>query len=207
VEHRVEERKAVLAAAAEDESRFEGVVILGVDGHVWHHVSTKPVEEGGRGPKDLTGLVDRTRDAHGHIRARLLDLLPGRSGATDAGWLTSGATPSVDASKWPRSQFHGYKNAIDDNLDDARAVLDAFHVVKLATRVVDDVRRRVQQDTTGHRDRRDSPTARSNGTPPLAGPAPHADVAGAPGGVSVTRGTRRGRRRRRDRRLAGEDEA
>ena len=29
--------------------------------------------------------------------------------------------------------FHGYKNAIDDQLD-ARAVLDAFHVVKLATR-------------------------------------------------------------------------
>ena len=41
--------------------------------------------------------------------------------------------------------FRGYKNAIDDQLDDARAVLDAFHVVKLATGVVDEVRRRVQQ--------------------------------------------------------------
>jgi transposase len=27
--------------------------------------------------------------------------------------------------------FRGYKNAIDDQLDDARAVLDAFHVVKV----------------------------------------------------------------------------
>jgi len=36
-------------------------------------------------------------------------------------------------------------------------VLDAFHVMKLANAVVDDVRRRVQQETTGHRGRRDDP--------------------------------------------------
>lgn len=39
-------------------------------------------------------------------------------------------------------------------------MLDAFHVVKLATAVVDDVRRRVQQETTGHRGRRDDPLYR-----------------------------------------------
>ncbi len=50
--------------------------------------------------------------------------------------------------------FHGYKNAIDDQLQDAVAVLDAFLVVKLGTQAVDDVRRRVQQDTTGHRGRK-----------------------------------------------------
>jgi transposase len=55
----------ILAAAAADESRFEGVRILGVDEHVWHHVSTKPVEHGGRGPKELTGMVDLSRDEHG----------------------------------------------------------------------------------------------------------------------------------------------
>ena len=41
-----------------------------------------------------------------------------------------------------------------------RAVLDAFHVVKLATGVVDEVRRRVQQDIHGHRGRRDDPLYR-----------------------------------------------
>ena len=56
--------------------------------------------------------------------------------------------------------FHGYKNAIDDQLDDARSVLDAFHVVKLATQVVDDVRRRVQQDIHGHRGRKNDPLYR-----------------------------------------------
>lgn len=56
--------------------------------------------------------------------------------------------------------FRGYKNAIDDELEDARSVLDAFHVVKLATGVVDEVRRRVQQDIHGHRGRKDDPLYR-----------------------------------------------
>ncbi|MHA7862308.1 ISL3 family transposase [Tessaracoccus sp. Y36] len=53
--------------------------------------------------------------------------------------------------------FHGCKNAINDQLEDAVAVLDAFQVVKLATAAVDEVRRRVQQDIHGHRGRRDDP--------------------------------------------------
>ena len=56
--------------------------------------------------------------------------------------------------------FHGYKNAIDDQLEDAVAVLDAFHVVKLATHVVDEVRRRVQQEIHGHRGRKNDPLYR-----------------------------------------------
>ena len=53
--------------------------------------------------------------------------------------------------------FRGYKNAIDEHLDDATAVLDAFHVVALATKAVDEVRRRVQQATLGHRGRTGDP--------------------------------------------------
>ena len=53
--------------------------------------------------------------------------------------------------------FQGYKDAIDDSLDDATAVLDAFHVVKLGSQDVDDVRRRVQQETLGHRGRKGDP--------------------------------------------------
>jgi transposase len=71
----------LLEALAAGESRFAGVTTLGVDEHVWHHVSTKPEEQGGRGPKELTGMVDLTRDERGRVRARLLDLVPGRSGA------------------------------------------------------------------------------------------------------------------------------
>ena len=53
--------------------------------------------------------------------------------------------------------FQGYKNAIDDQLQDATSVLDAFHIVKLAGDALDEVRRRVQQDTTGHRGRKGDP--------------------------------------------------
>ena len=69
--------KPLLETMAADESHFADVTSLGVDEHIWHHVSTKPETEGGRGPKELTGMVDLTRDQHGRVRARLLDLCPG----------------------------------------------------------------------------------------------------------------------------------
>ena len=49
------------------------------------------------------------------------------------------------------------KNAIDDQLQDATSILDAFHIVKLAGDALDEVRRRVQQDTLGHRGRTGDP--------------------------------------------------
>ncbi len=150
--------KPLLQARADDETRFEGVTTLGVDEHVWHHVSTKPEAEGGRGPKELTGMVDLTRDADGRVRARLLDLVPGRSGAAYSEWLQARNNAfRTGISVATLDPFHGYKNAIDDQLDDAVAVLDAFHVVKLATQAVDEVRRRVQQEIHGHRGRRGDP--------------------------------------------------
>jgi len=163
-----EAAKPLLQQAADQESRFEGVTTLGVDEHVWHHVSTKPTEDGGRGPKELTGMVDLTRheDKNGNlvVRARLLDLVPGRSGEAYQTWLVErGETFRAGVEIATLDPSHGYKNAIrhqHDQLQDARAVLDAVHVVKLPTQVVDEVRRRVQQDTTGHRGRRGDPLYR-----------------------------------------------
>ena len=153
--------RPLLEAADRDRSRFENVTVLGVDEHVWHHVSTKPIEHGGRGPKELTGMVDLTRDANGHTRARLLDLVPGRSGEAYKNWLTErGEVFRAGVAVATLDPFHGYKNAIDDQLEDAVAVLDAFHVVKLATSVVDEVRRRVQQEIHGHRGRSSDPLYR-----------------------------------------------
>jgi Transposase len=51
----------------------------------------------------------------------------------------------------------GCANALRDSLSDAVQVLDAFHVVKLGTQVVDEVRRRVQQEQLGRRGHRDDP--------------------------------------------------
>jgi transposase len=92
---------------------------------------------------DLSLHPDRTGELV--VRARLLDLVPGRSGETYKTWLKDrGEAFRATVQVATLDPFHGYKNAIDDQLQDARSVLDAFHVVKLATQVVDDVRRRVQ---------------------------------------------------------------
>ena len=106
-------------------------------------------------------MVDLSRDQHGRVRARLLDLVPGGSGRAYGDWLKArgeGFTSRVEVATL--DPFHGYKNAIDDELEDATAVLDAFHVIKLGTDVVDQVRRRVQEDTLGHRGHRDDPLYR-----------------------------------------------
>ena len=103
-------------------------------------------------------MVDLTRDQHGHVHARLLDLVPGRSGPAYRNWLIErGEDFRAGVKIATLDPFHGYKNAIDDQLADATAVLDAFHVVKLGTDAVDHVRRRVQQDTLGHRGRKGDP--------------------------------------------------
>jgi transposase len=97
-------------ALAEDETRFADVTALGVDEHVWHHVSTKPVDAGGRGPKELTGMVDLTRDTRGRVRARLLDLVPGRSGKAYADWLKERGDPfRARVEVATLDPFHGYK--------------------------------------------------------------------------------------------------
>jgi transposase len=150
--------RPLLQAMADDETRFDGITTLGVDEHVWHHTSTKPEDQGGRGPKELTGMVDLTRDKHGRVRARLLDLVPGRSGAAYGDWLKArdqAFRDSIDVATL--DPFFGYKAAIDHHLEDAVAVLDAFHIVKLGTAAVDEVRRRVQQEIHGHRGRKGDP--------------------------------------------------
>ena len=44
--------------------------------------------------------------------------------------------------------FRGYATALRTSLPHATRVLDAFHVTRLGFAAVDDVRRRVQQDST-----------------------------------------------------------
>lgn len=53
--------------------------------------------------------------------------------------------------------FQGYKNAIDDQLQDATSVPGSFHVIEPADDALDEVRRHVQQETLGHRVRKGEP--------------------------------------------------
>ena len=60
--------------------------------------------------------------------------------------------------------FTGFKTATTEELPDAVAVMDPFHVVRLAGGAVDRCRRRVQQDLHGHRGRTSDPLYRARRT-------------------------------------------
>ncbi len=103
-------------------------------------------------------MVDLTKTADGKPQARLLDLVPGRSGPAYAGWLKSrGEQFTTGVRVATLDPFRGYANAIDDELADAVAVLDAFHVVRLGLKAMEETRRRVQQEQLGHRGHKNDP--------------------------------------------------
>jgi hypothetical protein len=94
-------------------------------------------------------------------RARLLDLVPGRSGKTYADWLNARGEPfTTGIGTATLDPFRGYYNAIRDQLEDPTAVLDAFHVVRLGLKAMEETRRRVQQEQLGHRGRKPDPLYR-----------------------------------------------
>lgn len=150
--------KTEAAARVARPGRLTGVRTLGVDEHIWRPGRFRANE------RAVTSMVDLTRDADGRLHARLLDVRPGRSGTVYAGWLGEQTAEFIDTVEHAAlDPFRGYANAIRDELPDAVAVLDAFHVVRLGTQVLDEVRRRVQQDTVGHRGHRDDPLYKIRG--------------------------------------------
>ena len=149
--------KVEAKARTGDPARLKGVKSLGVDEHIW-----RPSRIGV--DRAVTIIVDLTRDQAGCLHARLLDAVVGRSGTVYKRWLD--AQPGrflADIDTAALDPFRGYANALRDGLPDAVAVLDAFHVVRLGTQVVDEVRRRVQQDTLGRRGHKDDPLYKIRG--------------------------------------------
>ena len=58
----------------------------------------------------------------------------------------------------PPWSFPGpFRSVLDATVPDAIQVADPFHLVKLATQTMDECRRRVQNETLGHRGRKDDP--------------------------------------------------
>ena len=104
-----------------------------------------------------TSIVDVSP---GHTQ--LLDVVPGRSAVGPSAWLE--ARPE----EWRAAIRHGvldlsgpYRKTFDDTLPNAVQVADPFHLVKLANAKLDECRRRVQNDTIGHRGRKDDPLYRA----------------------------------------------
>jgi transposase len=134
----------------QDPHRFDGVRVLGVDEHVWRHTR--------HGDKYVTVIIDLTPIRDGTGPSRLLDMVPGRSKQAFKTWLAARpATWRLGLEVVAMDGFTGFKTATTEELPDATAVMDPFHVVRLAGDALDRCRRRVQQDLHGHRGRAGDP--------------------------------------------------
>ena len=101
-----------------------------------------------------TGLIDLER----HV---VIDMVEGNSAAdlrrwtehADPAWLAGIKVVATDLAE-------SFRAGLSPHLDHARRVADPFHVVRVGNRCVDQVRRRVQNDTLGHRGRKADPLYR-----------------------------------------------
>jgi len=130
---------------ADDPDRVGTVVQLGVDETSFQ--AARP----GRSTSYVTGLVDLER-------RRMIDLVPGNTAAdlrrwcanTDPAWLNQVGVVATDLAE-------SYRAGLSPHLDHAVRVADPFHVVRVANRCLDKVRRRVQNEQLGHRGRKADP--------------------------------------------------
>jgi len=132
----------------DDPTRLEDVTALGLD-------ETSFLKATRRAPtRYVTGLVDLEQ-------GRLLDVVADRTRAAVGGWLDARSRDwlaqigTVALDPW-----RGYASALVVPLGHATVVVDHFHAIKLANAVVDQVRRRTQQATLGHRGRKPDPLYR-----------------------------------------------
>lgn len=141
----------------DDQHRFDGVRVVGVDEHVWRHTR--------RGDKYVTVIIDLTGIRDGTGPARLLDMVQGRSKQAFKTWLADRPQAWRDAvDVVAMDGFTGFKTATAEELPDAVAVMDPFHVVRLAGDALDRCRRRVQQQIHGNRGRTADPLYRARRT-------------------------------------------
>src|SRR3954471_4210718 len=108
----------------DDTTRFDGVRVVGVDEHVWRHTR--------RGDKYVTVIIDLTGIRDGTGPARLLDMVEGRSKQAFKTWLAE--RPQAwrdDVEVVAMDGFTGFKTAAAEELPDAVAVMDPFHVVRV----------------------------------------------------------------------------
>ncbi len=103
-----------------DEHRYDGVAVIGVDEHCWRHTR--------KGDKFVTVIIDLTpvRDRRGP--ARLLDMVEGRSKKVFKTWLAARPQTWRDGlDVVAMDGFTGFKTAAAEELPTATAVMDPFY--------------------------------------------------------------------------------
>jgi transposase len=133
----------------DDEARLDDVDTVGVDETAF--LAATPQS----GTRFATGIVALNG------RARLLDVVEGRSGTALSGWVSGRPQAWRDGVRVAAlDPFRGYATALRTSLPNATRVLDSFHVVRLGFDALDQVRRRVQQQMLGHRGHKHDPLFR-----------------------------------------------
>jgi len=132
----------------DDPDRIGTVTALGLDETLFVH------EGPWRRQRWCTSIVD--------VRAgRLLDIVPGRRAAEPCAWLDQRGDAWLADIEFAALDLSGpYRAVFDTMVPDAVQVADPFHLVKLANTALDECRRRVQDDTLGHRGRKHDPLYR-----------------------------------------------
>ena len=94
-------------------------------------------------------------------RAQLLDVVPGRSSVEPMAWLAEAGPTFRDRIEFATMDLSGpYRKVFEVMTPKATLVADPFHVCKLANAKLDECRRRVQNETLGHRGRKSDPLYR-----------------------------------------------
>ncbi|WP_420437316.1 ISL3 family transposase [Candidatus Poriferisodalis sp.] len=131
-----------------DASRNDGVTALGLDEILIFRRGRY------RDKQWSTTIVDARK-------GKLLDIVAGRSAEGATRWIQGRTSRWRRRVRWGVMDLSGpYRKAFTDALPKATGVADPFHVVKLANSAVDDVRRRVQNETTGGRGTKGDPLYR-----------------------------------------------
>ena len=142
--------EALLAA---DTDRVGMVAALGLDETLFVRLGAWRTQQW------CTSIVDVGAPGH---PAKLIEIVEGRTAATVSQWLEAQPAGWLAAIRWGVLDMSGpYRKTFDDSLPDAVQVADPFHVVKHANSKLDECRRRVQNETLGHRGRKGDPLYRS----------------------------------------------
>jgi transposase len=110
------------------------------------------------GPKKHTSYATTVADVANH---QIIDILPTRKYVDVAGWIDSQPPSWKERIRFGALDMSAtYAAVYTVTLPKASQVVDPFHLIALANRALDAVRRRVQNEVTGHRGRKDDPLYR-----------------------------------------------
>jgi transposase len=90
-----------------------------------------------------------------------LDIVPGRGKVRPVAWLEDkGPDWKAGVKVGTMDMSSAYKAVYDEALPHVTQIIDPFHLVKHANQKLEECRRRVQNETLGHRGRKDDPLYR-----------------------------------------------